>query len=127
MSIQKVDRTFRDITTLRLTTSSRLNQYNILKDTVSDTYFINIFRNFKLSEGVKTNNKYFIIHVAENDEWWDNISSKYYGIPNYWYIICEMNDILNPYEGLTEGQNVKVLKEEFLYDIFKGIKSVSEL
>ena len=127
MSIQKVKRTFRDITTLRLTTSSRLNLYNILKDTVSDTYFVNIFRNFKLSDSVKTDNKYFIIHVAENDEWWDNISSKYYGIPNYWYIICEMNNILNPYEDITEGQNIKVLKESYLYDVFKGIKEVSEL
>ncbi len=127
MKISIEDKTFREITSQRLPTSSRLNLYNILKDTENDVYFGNIFRFFEITSDIKNNNSYFDIYIALEDEWWDNISYTFYDTPQLWYLVCSMNDIINPYEELEPGQQIKVLKREYLYDAFKGIKNTSEL
>ena len=127
MAIIKETRSYNELTNQYLLTSSRLNLYNILSDNISNIYFNNIFKNITISNAVKENNDYFLIHIATNDDWWDNISDEYYETPNLWYLLCTMNDVINPYEELTTGQQVKVLKQEYIYNIFKDIKRISEL
>lgn len=76
---------------------------------------------------IKEDSAFFNIHVALEDEWWDNISFEYYGTSQFWYIICQINDIVNPYEELVPGQQVKVLKQSYLYEVFKNMAEISEL
>lgn len=127
MAIVKAKKSFFDVTKQRLKTSSRLNTYNIFRITETNQFFLNHFRHFEFSDDVKDNNAYWDIHIALEDEWWDNISYQFYGTSFYWYLICELNDIINPYEELVPGQQVKVLKQRFLYEIFKEISDISEL
>ncbi len=123
--IQKItDKTYREITDQKLLTSSRLNLYNTLKD--GDLYVSNIFKHIDFTDEIKNNNDYFNLYVSE-DEWWDNISYKFYNTPLLWYIICFFNDIVNPYEEIVIGQQVKILKKSYLYEVFKIIKTTSEL
>jgi hypothetical protein len=70
---------------------------------------------------------FFDSYNALENEWWDNISEKFYGTPYYWYLICSLNDIINPYEELVVGQKIKILKQTYLYPVFKNIKDISKL
>ena len=124
--MKKINKEYRELTNQKLPTSSRLNLYNIIQD-IDMVYAINIFKTIDITDYVKNNNDFFLTHIAEEDEWWDNISYKYYQTPALWYIICIMNNILNPYEEIEKGQLIKIIKQVYLYNIFKDIKTISEL
>lgn len=127
MAVKTTDKKFIDLAKQRLSTSSRLNTYNIFRITETNQYFLNIFRSFSIVDDVKEDNRYFELYTALEDEWWDNISFKYYGTSFYWYLICELNDIVNPYEELVVGQSIKVLKQKYLYEIFKNMSDIADL
>jgi hypothetical protein len=127
MSIKPTEKRFVDISKQRLSTSSRLNTYNIFRITETNQYFLNHFRSFNVVNDIKNNDLYFDSHFALEDEWWDNISEQYYGTPYYWYFICILNDVVNPYEELISGMKIKVLKKSYLYEVFKNLKEISEL
>lgn len=42
--------------------------------------------------------------IIEGDEL-TSISFRFYGVPTYWYIIADVNNILNPFD-LTVGDNI---------------------
>ena len=127
MSIKTTDKKYLDITRQRLNTSSRLNIYNIFRITETNQYFLNHFRFFDVVKEVKTNDTYFDSYWALESDWWDNICNKFYGTSYYWYLICNLNDVINPYEELVEGQKIKVLKKEYLYEVFKNMKEIARL
>jgi hypothetical protein len=127
MSIKKSNKTFIDLTRQRLNTSSRLNTYNIFRITETNQYFLNIFRAFEVTSKVKQDNRYFFLYTALEDEWWDNISFQHYGTSYYWYLLCELNDVVNPYEQLESGQQIKVLRQSYLYEVFKDMSRISKL
>ena len=127
MAIKTTEKEFRSISSSRLSVSSRLNIYNILTDTKNNVYFLNLFRTFDIADAVKENNRYFNIYYAEEEDWWDNISYKYYDTERLWWLVCAMNDIVNPFEELESGQQIKILKEGFLYNVFKNLTEISRL
>jgi len=127
MSIKTTDKKYIDITRQRLSTSSRLNVYNIFRITETNQHFLNHFRAFELAKELKGNDRYFDSVVALEDEWWDNISYNYYGSQYYWYLICVINDVINPFEELVAGQKVKVLKKSYLYEVFRDLGDISKL
>ena len=124
--MKKINKEYRELTDQKLPTSSRLNLYDIIQD-IDMVYAINIFKTIDITDYVKNNNDFFLTHIAEEDEWWDNISYKYYQTPALWYIICIMNNILNPYEEIEKGQLIKVIRQVYLYNIFKDIRTIAEL
>ena len=127
MAIKVIDKKFRVLTGQVLPVTSRLRMFNILQETETNEYFMNIFRNYKIADYVKGNNVYFELYTCEEEDWWDNISYKYYNTEKLWWLVCEMNDITNPYEEMDEGLQVKVLKETYLYNIFKTISEIARL
>lgn len=126
MPISKEEKSFLELTNKRLPVTSRLRLANILKDH-EDEQFMNFFRSFTLVGDVKESVTFYHTHNAEVEEWWDNISFKYYGTPDLWWLVCFMNDTVNPYEDIDEGQQIKVLKETYLYTIFKNIGEIAGL
>ena len=38
----------------------------------------------------------------------DLISNSVYGTPDYWWVICAANNIIDPFEQLTAGKQIKV-------------------
>lgn len=126
MPITYLTKSFYELTNHRLNNASQLWLFNPLED--DDGYrFMNIFRSYELNEEIMNDTMYYFTHKAENDEWWDNISSSYYGTPNLWWVVCLMNDVINPFEELEAGQEIKIMKEEHLYQLLKEIKDISEL
>ncbi len=127
MAIKAIDKKYRTLTGQILPITSRIRLYNILQDTETNTYFMNIFRNYKISDYAKKANVYFELYTCEEDDWWDNISWKYYNTERLWWLVCEMNDVVNPFEEIEFGLQVKVLKEEYLYNTFKSITQIASL
>jgi hypothetical protein len=126
MAVIKEDKTFIELTGSSLPITSRLRMFNILKDT-DGTRFTNIFRSFIVDNDIKDNDDYYTLHLAIVDEWWDNVSFRYYGAPDLWWVLCLMNNVINPFEDIEEGQQIKVLKEQYLYILFNDIGNLSEL
>ncbi len=127
MSIKTTDKKYLDISRQRLSTASRLNIYNIFRITETNQYFLNHFKFFDIIESIKSDDRYFDSYEAIDSEWWDNISYKFYGTSYYWYLICSINDIVNPYEELVEGQKIKILRKEYLYEVFKNMREIAKL
>jgi len=126
MSITYLTSSFYELTGHRLNNASQLWLFNPLRDSDGNE-FMNVFRSYTLNDEIMSDTMYYFTHKAENDEWWDNISSLYYGTPTLWWVICLMNDIINPFEELEGGQEVKIMKETHLYQLLKEIKDISEL
>lgn len=80
-----------------------------------------------MADKVKNNNVYFNIYLAEEEDWWDNIAYKYYGTERLWWLVCSMNNVVNPFEEIEPGQQIKVLKEGFLFNVYKNITEISRL
>lgn len=127
MSIKKSDKKFYELTGQRLKNFSRLNSYNVFRITETNQHFFNHFKFLEITREVKDDNRYFDLYVALENDWWDNISHQYYGTPQYWYMLCDLNDVVNPYEDLEAGQKIKVLKETYFYDLLKNMRDNSKL
>ena len=126
MPVETESKSFLELTSKRLPTSSRLRLANILKDEDNER-FLNFFRSFILVDSVKERVSFYHTHNAEADEWWDNISYKYYDTTALWWLVCFMNDTVNPYEEIDEGQQIKVLRRDYLYIVFKNLGEIAEL
>ena len=126
MAITNITDDFYTLTGNRLSNSSFLRLFNILED---ENYnkFMNIFRSYVLNEDMTRNTVFFYTYDVESNDWWDNISNKYYGTPYLWWTICLINNIANPYEDLIEGMQLKILKSDYIYYLIKEIKNISEL
>jgi nucleoid-associated protein YgaU len=126
MAITELQSDFYKNTGHRLSSSSLLRLFNLLRDH-DETKFMNIFRSYSLNDDVVEDTVYYNSYEVENDDWWDNISFKYYGTPNLWWVICMMNNITNPFEEINPGDNIKILKSEFLYQFLQDVEGMSSL
>lgn len=124
--LKKVDKIFQEITGARLQNVSQLKLFDILKDIEDNEFLLNIFKSYTISDNVNAS-VHFELHEIDNNEWWDDISFKYYGTPNLWWVIALMNDVINPFEYLEEGRVLQILKLDYIYQLLKEIKNVGDL
>jgi nucleoid-associated protein YgaU len=125
MATRTETKSFFEITGRKLGLTSQLRLFGILIDHDGER-FMNIFRSFILNSDITEDIIYYDFYTIENDDWWDNISSKIYGTPELWWIIALMNDINNPFEELEPGTSIKILKEKYLYSLFKDLERLSD-
>ena len=125
----KVDESFFEITKQILPGTSLLKLFNILLDEDRETQFINIFKTLKINESAKADVSFFNTYEVEGDRqaWWDNISAEIYKTPFLWWMVALFNDVVNPFEELEPGDNLSVLKSDYLYTVFKDMDTMSEL
>lgn len=124
--LKKVDGSYYEITGRRLNSISHLKLFNILRD-VDETKLLNVWRSFTFNDEVIYNTPYYETYEVENDDWWDNIAYKFYGTPNLWWVVSMMNNVVNPFEELEIGSNIKILREQYLYQLLKEIRSIADL
>ena len=129
MSSTKVAESFFELTGNTLQNTSMLKLFNILLDEDRKTEFMNIFKTLRVNPNIKTDIYAFDTYEVEGDNqaFWDNISFDLYGTPFLWWIVAIFNDVVNPFEELSPGSNLSVLKADYLYNIFKDIDTLSEL
>jgi len=121
--IESINKTFYERTGKRLGNTSQVQLFSILKDKRNNVDFINIFKSYKLNEDLKKSFSYDLYEV-QNDDWWENISFKYYGTPDLWWIIALVNEVMNPFEHLEDGMNLYILKPAYLYQMLKEIRNI---
>lgn len=124
--MDKVDKTFKKITGRRVSNTSLLNQFNILKDENGD-YLFNIWKNYKIDDEVKENEDNVSMYSVSDSDFWENIAYELYENENLWWVIAMTNDVVNPFEELTGGDQIKILKRELIYQVVKQLKRISEL
>lgn len=120
------NKSFIELTGIRLPTNSFLNMFNILRNH-DDDIFLNVFKSYIISNDILNKDELFEIYVAEAEDWWDNISYKYYKTASLWWLVAMVNGVNNPFEDMYEGRSIKVLKRNHLYQIFKDMKDIAEV
>jgi hypothetical protein len=120
------DKSFYELTGNKITSISQLKLSNILLDDDRITKFMNIFRVARLNTSVLQNVLFFNTYEVSDDEFWDNIAWEAYKIPQVWWIIGIMNNIVNPFEELEPGQLISILKKDYLYALTQDLEGIAE-
>ena len=122
MAVTKVNKSYYDITGIRLKNTSHLKLYPIYKD--DKRKFLNIFRSFNLRE---LDVRLFTTHQLDYEDRWDNLAYKYYDTTRLWWTIPMVNKIENPFEQPEAGTNIKVLKKDYVYSILNEMKKLGDI
>jgi hypothetical protein len=64
--------------------------------------------------------KYYIYELSEKDTW-TGISFKFYNTYKLWWLICKFNNIQNPFNELSAGDCIKVLKPQYVKTILNNL------
>lgn len=126
MGITAEQKSYYELTGKRITNISQMKLFSILRDS-DKTPFMNIWRTFTLNEDITSDVSYYDSYSVGSDEWWDNIANDIYGTPYLWWIVALMNDVTNPFEELEEGSNIKYLREDYIYMLFRDIERLADL
>jgi hypothetical protein len=106
MTVSTIDKTFYEETGNRLSNISYMRLFNMLQDS-DGTKYLNIWRSFVLNEAVTDDTVFYESYEVNNEDWLDNIAYYYYEAPGLWWVIAMMNDIVNPFEELEPGSNIR--------------------
>ena len=121
--IEKIDKSFKEVTGNRLSNTSYLNLFPKYK---FDYEFLNIFRTYILNNDIINDTSYYEIYEVQHNDWLENISWKYYESPYLWWIIAIANDIYNPFEYLEAGSFIKIIRSNYIYQILNDVKLIGE-
>lgn len=123
-NVTETDKEYKEIRGRRLNNFSQLQKFSILRE--NNEYLFNIFRSYTITDNVKNNIDYIVLRYVENDAWLENIAYNHYENENLWWVIAMTNDMVNPFEELEEGDQIKIIDERWLYYIVKEVKALSE-
>jgi hypothetical protein len=124
MAIKYSDYNFYEVTQHFLPNTSMLNLFTLLYDDINKQHLLNIFRNYIINEDAQNNLVYFLSHEVDGSEFPDSISYQYYGTPMLWWVIGLFNNITNPFEEFTEGDFLKILRPQYLYQLLREISII---
>jgi len=127
MTVTKyTDESFFELTGTEKSTYSFLRLFNTLLDEDRETKFLNIFRGYIANDNVFSEISFFETYEVSNGEYWDNVSSNLYETPYLWWVIALLNNITNPFEELEEGQQLNVLRDEYVYQLTADLEKIAE-
>lgn len=97
------------------------NIFNVFTDDVmlNDQYYYNITKTVTIPEDLDETN-YDLYNVNEGDTW-TNLSYRFYGQVEGWWLICKANNISNPIEFPKGGTKLKILKRNVARQILTVI------
>ena len=120
------EKSFFQLTGNRKESYSILKLFNILLDSDRQTKFLNLFRSYIINDAITTDVAFFNTYEVANGEYWDNISYNIYETPYLWWVIALINNIVNPFEEIEDGQLINVLREDYIYSLTKDLEKVAE-
>jgi hypothetical protein len=127
MPIIPIDTTFRQETGKKLSNTSQLKMFNMLENLRDNKKFMNIFRSFIVNDSIFNNARYYNLHEVDSSDWLDTIAYQYYENDSLWWIIAMTNNIVNPFEELEEGNFLRILKPQYIYNILKEIQYIGQI
>lgn len=125
MSTNKATDNFFDLTDHTLLNSSFLRMFNILDD--DGTKFLNIFRSYSINDSVKNDIVFYDTYEIDNKDFWENIADKVHDNINLWWVVCLINNIINPFEELEDGQNIKILRNYYISYLMREMRDMADL
>lgn len=126
MSVKRVEKTYYEETGKRLKNTSLLKLFNILREP-DGTKFMNVFKSYSLNDDILADASVYDTYEVSNNDWWENISHEIYDSVYLWWVIAMMNNVVNPFEELEAGENIKILRSKYLYALFTDIEQISDL
>ncbi len=120
------DESFFELTGVEKSSFSFLRLFNVLLDEDRETKFLNIFRSYIANEDVFTDVAFFETYEVSNGEYWDNVSFNLYQTPYLWWVIALLNNIVNPFEELENGDQLNVLRDEYVYTLTSDLEKIAE-
>jgi hypothetical protein len=115
---------YNEYTKQNLSNSTQLKLFTILDDVTNNTYYLNIFRSYIINMSSLNDTSFYELYEVDNNDWFDNISYKFYNTPQLWWVICMVNNIINPFEELQPGQILRILKNSYIYNILKEVRNI---
>lgn len=125
--MEKTGTTISVATGKNIASSSQLSMFNVLQDMESDVKLLNIWRTYTVRNSITESIIYYDLYEVADSDWWDSIAYKVYGDVNYWWIVALVNRIENPFEQLEPGQQLKILKKSYVFQLLREIKGVASL
>jgi hypothetical protein len=122
--------TYEDELKISTTTSSFIKLFPIMYDKDKNEKFINIFRSYIIDDNNELHRKILFnsnLYICEESEWYENIAYKYYLSPFYWWLVCMLNNVQNPFEDIESGKNINIMSRTLLYTLTKELEQISEL
>jgi hypothetical protein len=117
---------FAEITGTEKNKFSFLRLFNTLLDEDRETKFLNIFRSYIINESSLRDISFYDSYEVSNGEYWDNVSFNLYGTPYLWWVIALLNNIANPFEELKDGDDLKVLRDDYVFQLTSDLEKIAE-
>jgi hypothetical protein len=121
MAIKKVEGIFRD-----LPVTSLLRAFPVMEDE-DRTQLLNVFRSYSVTKLSVENPYLFEYYQIEDIDFLDSIAFKFYGNSSLWWVVADFNEITNPFETLTPGETLKILRNDYLYILYDDIQVIGDL
>jgi len=102
------------------------NLANMFKRAINknnEVYLLNTTMYFK-TDNIRS--EYYDIYEWETNDTWFLISYKIYNTIDLWWLICKMNNIVNPLDPIKEGTPLKILKEEYLESVLEPLNKTED-
>lgn len=111
----------------QITTLPNLNRFRYerifrMYTTNYSQYYYNLLQKIDLPSSIDETKIYYM--VVKQSEPWTMISYKAYETIELWWLICLVNKIDNPLITPKSGQVIKVLRPQFLTNIFSEIDNL---
>lgn len=130
-NVERTNTTYLDELNVKTNTSSFINLFPIMLDKDNNEKFINIFRSYKTNDENNELDKKMLMasepYECDEIEWFENISAKYYYTPFYWWVICMLNNIQNPFEDTEPGKLINIMPMSLLYQLSKELEKIASL
>jgi hypothetical protein len=120
------EKSFFELTGIEKNTFSFLRLFNTLLDEDRETKFLNIFRSYVTNEDISSDISFFETYEVSNGEYWDNVSYNLYETPYLWWVIALLNNISNPFEELEAGDQLNVLRDDYVYQLTSDLEKIAE-
>jgi hypothetical protein len=120
------EKSFFELTSIEKNTFSFLRLFNTLLDEDRETKFLNIFRSYVTNEDISSDISFFETYEVSNGEYWDNVSYNLYETPYLWWVIALLNNISNPFEELEAGDQLNVLRDDYVYQLTSDLEKIAE-
>ena len=130
-NVEKTHTTYGDELGISTTTSSFIKLFPIMYDKDKNEKFINIFRSYTIDDENDTMRRKILLnsdaYECNDTDWFENIAFKHYYSPFYWWLICIINSIQNPFEDINAGDNLNIMSISLLYQFTKELEQITEL
>lgn len=120
------EKSFSELTGVDKNKFSFLRLFNTLLDEDRETKFLNIFRSYIIDENSLRDISFFESYEVSNGEYWDNVSYNLYRTPYLWWVIALLNNVTNPFEELSDGDQLNVLRDNYVYQLISDLEKIAE-